>query len=108
MQSGMVIQHWSGLETELDNNGSGHLKGESSDVTVEAKRILPWNFYSHPVVLEALTWVEVEDKDHVSPVKHNDLVLSMLGADKGLEGEEGERRRRGGGERERNTIFPHE
>lgn len=53
---------------------------------MRAKRILSWNFYSHPVVLEALTGVEVEDKDHICPVKHNDLVLFMLGADKGLEG----------------------
>jgi len=27
MQSGMVIQHWSGLETKLDNNGMGLMFG---------------------------------------------------------------------------------
>lgn len=57
---------------------------------MRAKRILSWNFYSHPVVLEALTGVEVEDKEHICPVKHNDLVLFMLGADIGLEEEKGE------------------
>lgn len=54
----------------------------------EAQRILSWNFYRHPVVLEALTGVEVEDKQHMCPVKHYDLVLFMLGTDKGLEGGE--------------------
>lgn len=48
-------------------------------------RILPWSFYSNPVVLEALGGVEVEDEEHVGPVKHNDLVLFVLGADKSLE-----------------------
>lgn len=57
---------------------------------MRAERILSWNFYSHPVVLEALSGVEVEDKEHICPVKHNDLVLLMLGADKGLQGEKGE------------------
>lgn len=56
---------------------------------MKAKRILSWNFYSHPVVLEALAGVEVEDKEHICPVKHNDLVPFMLGADKGLEGGKG-------------------
>lgn len=59
---------------------------------MRAKRILSWNFYSHPVVLEALIGVEVEDKEHISPVKHNDLVLFMRSADKGLEGEKGEKK----------------
>lgn len=54
-------------------------------------RILSWSFYSHPVVLEALTRVEVEDKEHIWPVKHNDLVLFMPGTDKGLEGERREK-----------------
>lgn len=68
---------------------------------MRAKRILSCNFYSHPVVLEALTGVEVEDKEHICPVKHNDLVLFMLGADKGLEGEKRERKKA-------NKIFLHE
>ncbi len=59
---------------------------------MRAKRIPSWNFYSHPVVLEALTGVEVEDKEHICPVKHNDLVLFMLGTDKGLVGEKGEKK----------------
>lgn len=29
--------------------------------------------------------MEVEDEEHVGPVKHNDLVLFVLGADKSLE-----------------------
>lgn len=60
---------------------------------MRGKRILSRDFYSHPVVLEALTGVEVEDKEHICPVKHNDLVLFMLGADKGLQGEEKETER---------------
>lgn len=48
-------------------------------------RILSWSSYSNPVVLEALGGVEVEDEEHVGPVKHNDLVLFVLGADKSLE-----------------------
>lgn len=60
---------------------------------MRAKRILSCNFYSHPVVLEALIGVEVEDKEHISPVKHNDLVPFMLGTDKGLEGEKRERKK---------------
>lgn len=42
-------------------------------------------------MLEALSGVEVEDKEHICPVKHNDLVLFMLGTDKGLENEKGEK-----------------
>lgn len=42
-------------------------------------------------MLEALSGVEVEDKEHICPVKHNDLVLFMLGTDKGLENEMGEK-----------------
>lgn len=30
--------------------------------------------------------MEVEDKKHIRPVKHDDLVLLVLGADKGLGG----------------------
>lgn len=55
---------------------------------MRAERILSWSFYCHPVVLEALAGVEVEDKEHIRSVKHNDLVPFMLGADKGLQGEE--------------------
>lgn len=50
------------------------------------KRILSRRFHSHLIALEALTGVEVEDKEHVCPVKHNDLVVFMLGADIGLAG----------------------
>jgi len=51
---------------------------------MRVKRILSWSFYSHPVVLEARASVEVEDKEHVCPVKHNDLVPFMLSADECL------------------------
>lgn len=51
------------------------------------KRILSWCFYTHPVALEALVWVEIEDKEHICPVKHDDLVSFMLGTDEGLEEE---------------------
>lgn len=54
-----------------------------------ARRILSWTFYSHPVALVALAGVEVEDKDHICPVKHYDLVLFMLDADIALKGEKG-------------------
>ena len=69
---------------------------------MEPERILSWSFYGHPVVLEALAGVEVEDKDHMCPVKHNDLVLFMLGADKALGGG-GERKKR-----KANKIVLHE
>lgn len=48
-------------------------------------RILSWSFYSNPVVLEAPGGVEVEDEEHIGPVKYNDFVFLMLGADKSLE-----------------------
>lgn len=60
---------------------------------MRAKRILSWNVYSHPVALEALSWVEVEDKEHICPVKHNDLVPFMIGTDKGLEGKKREKKK---------------
>lgn len=55
---------------------------------IRVKRILSCSFYTDPVVLEASVGVEVEDKEHVCPVKHNDLVPFMLGANEGLEGKE--------------------
>lgn len=60
---------------------------------MRVKRILSCSFYTDPVVLEASVGVEVEDKEHVCPVKHNDLVPFMLGANKGLEGERRERKK---------------
>lgn len=65
-------------------------KEEKCDILqyMRLKRILSWSFYSNSVALEAFAGVKVEDEEHVCPVKHNDLVPFMLGADKGLEGEE--------------------
>lgn len=51
------------------------------------KRILSWCVYTHSVVLEAVAGVEVEDKEHICPIKHNDLVPFMLCTDVGLEEE---------------------
>lgn len=41
--------------------------------------------------------MEVEDKKHIRPVKHDDLVLLVLGADKGLWRGEGVEREKGRG-----------
>lgn len=76
-----------GVTKKKGKSMSEDSKKTNSDVTHGAKRIPSWTLYSHPVALVALSGVEVEDKERICPVKHNDLVPFMLGADVGLEGE---------------------
>lgn len=85
-ESYKTFHFWYAFGKDFSHDGNAETVGSYAlSENPDPERILSWSFYSDPVVLEALGWVEVEDEEHIGPVKYNDFVLLMLGADKSLE-----------------------